>query len=230
MRSDMWEHTAIFLTWDEWGGFYDPIVPPAVDHVGLGIRVPLLTISPYTRRGVIDDERGEFSTPLRFISDNWGLEPLTDRIGTRTTSSTSSTSRAGRGRPNPAGRQRRPTERPGIGTCRETATPAGSLGRCRSRTRSRSYDRPATVRESPDGTTLHANDVRVTRVERKGKIDSIGRRGFGFSMRIRFIALTSTISVSLRFVPEVRWITCGHTHGSDHVYAGGTRKDARHAR
>jgi phospholipase C len=80
MRSDMWEHTAIFLTWDEWGGFYDPVVPPSVDHLGLGIRVPLLTISPYTRRGVIDDERGEFSTPLRFISDNWGLEPLTDRI------------------------------------------------------------------------------------------------------------------------------------------------------
>jgi phospholipase C len=48
--------------------------------VGLGIRVPMLTISPYARRGVIDDELGEFSTPLRFISDNWGLEPLTDRI------------------------------------------------------------------------------------------------------------------------------------------------------
>jgi phospholipase C len=80
MRSEMWEHTAIFLTWDEWGGFYDPIVPPVLDPVGLGIRVPMLTISPYTRRGVIDDELGEFSTPLRFISDNWGLEPLTDRI------------------------------------------------------------------------------------------------------------------------------------------------------
>ena len=80
MRSEMWEHTAIFLTWDEWGGFYDPVVPPSVDHVGLGIRVPLLTISPFTRRGVIDDVQGEFSTPLRFISDNWGLEPLTDRI------------------------------------------------------------------------------------------------------------------------------------------------------
>jgi phospholipase C len=80
MRSEMWEHTAIFLTWDEWGGFYDPILPPQVDPVGLGIRVPMLTISPYARRGVIDDELGEFSTPLRFISDNWGLEPLTDRI------------------------------------------------------------------------------------------------------------------------------------------------------
>ena len=80
MRSEMWEHTAIFLTWDEWGGFYDPVLPPAVDHVGLGIRVPMLTISPYTTRGVIDDVQGEFSSPLRFISDNWGLEPLTDRI------------------------------------------------------------------------------------------------------------------------------------------------------
>jgi phospholipase C len=80
MRSDMWEHTAIFLTWDEWGGFYDPVLPPQVDHVGFGIRVPLLTIAPYVRRGVIDDEVGEFSTPLRFISDNWGLDPLTDRI------------------------------------------------------------------------------------------------------------------------------------------------------
>jgi phospholipase C len=80
MRSDMWAHTAIFLTWDEWGGFYDPVVPPEIDPSGLGIRVPMLTISPYARRGVIDDELGEFSTPLRFISDNWGLDPLTDRI------------------------------------------------------------------------------------------------------------------------------------------------------
>jgi phospholipase C len=48
--------------------------------VGLGFRVPLLTISPYTRRGLIDDEMGEFSSPLRFISDNWGLDHLTPRI------------------------------------------------------------------------------------------------------------------------------------------------------
>jgi phospholipase C len=80
MRSDQWEHTAIFITWDEWGGFYDHIVPPEIDDVGLGVRVPLLTISPYTRRGLIDDELGEFSSPLRFISDNWGLPYLTSRI------------------------------------------------------------------------------------------------------------------------------------------------------
>lgn len=80
MRSAMWESTAVFLTWDEWGGFYDPVEPPVVDDLGLGIRVPLLTISPYARRGVIDDEVGEFSTPLRFIADNWGLDHLTPRI------------------------------------------------------------------------------------------------------------------------------------------------------
>ena len=80
MKSDMWEHTAIFLTWDEWGGFYDHVMPPILDDVGLGYRVPMLTISPYARRGVIDDEQGEFSTPLRFIADNWGLDYLTPRI------------------------------------------------------------------------------------------------------------------------------------------------------
>ena len=52
MTSDMWEHTAMFVTWDEWGGFYDHVPPPAVDDIGLGFRVPLLTISPYARRGV----------------------------------------------------------------------------------------------------------------------------------------------------------------------------------
>ena len=80
MHGDTWEHTAIFVTWDEWGGFYDPVAPPPVDDLGLGFRVPLLTISPYTRRGLIDDEIGEFSTPLRFIADNWGLDHLTPRI------------------------------------------------------------------------------------------------------------------------------------------------------
>ncbi len=80
MRSDLWENTVLFLTWDEWGGFYDHVKPPQLDETGLGFRVPLLTISPYTRRGLIDDELGDFSTPLRFIADNWGLPYLTPRI------------------------------------------------------------------------------------------------------------------------------------------------------
>jgi phospholipase C len=56
-------------------------MPPQIDDIGLGFRVPLLTISPYVAgRGLIDTEQGEFSTPLRFIADNWGLPYLTPRI------------------------------------------------------------------------------------------------------------------------------------------------------
>jgi phospholipase C len=80
MQSPMWEHTAIFITWDEWGGFYDHVVPPKVDDLGLGIRVPLLVISPFARRGLIDHEQGEFCSVNRFIADNWDLAPLTDRV------------------------------------------------------------------------------------------------------------------------------------------------------
>jgi phospholipase C len=80
MRSDMWEHTVIFLAWDEWGGFYDHVHPPFLDDVGLGFRVPALVISPYAEKGYIDHAQGEFSTPLRFISDNWGLPYLSRRI------------------------------------------------------------------------------------------------------------------------------------------------------
>ncbi len=77
MESDGWEHTAVFLTWDEWGGFYDHVPPPEVDDLGFGFRVPTLVISPYARKGYVDDAEGEFSSPLKFIEDNWGLPYLT---------------------------------------------------------------------------------------------------------------------------------------------------------
>jgi phospholipase C len=80
MRSSMWDSVAIFITWDEWGGLYDHVRPPSIDHLDLGFRVPMLVISPYAKRGYIDDAAGEFSAPLRFISENWGLRPLTERI------------------------------------------------------------------------------------------------------------------------------------------------------
>ena len=79
MRSPMWESTAIFLTWDDYGGFYDHVPPPQVDGFGFGIRVPMIVISPYAREGVVSDELGEFSSVLRFIEDNWGLTQLTHR-------------------------------------------------------------------------------------------------------------------------------------------------------
>jgi phospholipase C len=79
MQSPMWDSTAIFLTWDDWGGFYDHVPPEQIDKFGLGIRVPLLTISPYAKQGFIDSKHGEFSSVLRFIEDNWGLPQLTKR-------------------------------------------------------------------------------------------------------------------------------------------------------
>jgi phospholipase C len=79
MRSPMWKSTAIFLTWDDWGGFYDHLAPPQIDKFGLGIRVPFMVISPYAKKGFIDHGHGEFSDVLRFMEDNWGLPQLTKR-------------------------------------------------------------------------------------------------------------------------------------------------------
>jgi phospholipase C len=80
MRSEMWDDVAIFVTWDEWGGLYDHVAPPEIDSMQVGFRVPLLVISPYAKRGYVDDAFGEFSSPLRFIADNWGLPHLPGRI------------------------------------------------------------------------------------------------------------------------------------------------------
>ena len=79
MTSPMWKSTAIFVTWDDYGGFYDHVPPPQVDGFGLGIRVPLLIISPYAKNSMIDHHLGEFSSVMRFIEDRWGLAQLTDR-------------------------------------------------------------------------------------------------------------------------------------------------------
>jgi phospholipase C len=77
--SPMWKDTAVFLTWDDYGGFYDHVAPPHLDPFGLGVRVPLLVISPYAKSGTVDHRLSEFSSVLRFIEDNWGLTQLTHR-------------------------------------------------------------------------------------------------------------------------------------------------------
>ena len=69
MRGPDWEETAIFLTWDDWGGFYDHVRPPRVDHNGYGIRVPGLLISPWARAGFIDSQTLSFDAYLKFIED-----------------------------------------------------------------------------------------------------------------------------------------------------------------
>ncbi|MDP9295924.1 MAG: hypothetical protein M3O88_04400 [Actinomycetota bacterium] len=79
MNSSMWKNTAIFLTWDDYGGFYDHVPPPQVDGFGFGLRVPLLVLSPYAKRGVVDHHLGEFSSVLRFVEENWHLTQLTHR-------------------------------------------------------------------------------------------------------------------------------------------------------
>src|SRR6185369_15526717 len=60
MRSPDWKSSAIFLTWDDWGGFYDHVRPPQVDANGYGLRVPALLISPYARRGFVDHQTLSF--------------------------------------------------------------------------------------------------------------------------------------------------------------------------
>ncbi len=79
MQGPAWSSTAVFLTWDDFGGFYDHVPPQQVDGFGLGFRVPLLVISPYSKRGYIDHTRYEFSSMLRFAEDILGLPRLTRR-------------------------------------------------------------------------------------------------------------------------------------------------------
>jgi len=82
MTSGCWSSTAIFLSWDDWGGFYDHVVPPAVDANGYGIRVPGLVISPYARAGFIDHQTLSHDAYLKFIEDDFlsgqRLDPSTD--------------------------------------------------------------------------------------------------------------------------------------------------------
>jgi phospholipase C len=82
MKSPDWKSTAIFLTWDDWGGFYDHVVPPHVDQNGYGLRVPGLVISPYARKGYIDHQTLSFDAYLKFIENDFlnhqRLNPRTD--------------------------------------------------------------------------------------------------------------------------------------------------------
>ena len=82
MRSPDWSSTAIFLVWDDWGGFYDHVKPPVVDGQGYGLRVPGLVISPYARSGYVDHQILSFDAYLKFIEDDFlngqRLDPRTD--------------------------------------------------------------------------------------------------------------------------------------------------------
>ncbi len=82
MQGPNWNSTAIFLSWDDWGGFYDHVVPPVVDANGYGLRVPGLVISPYARRGYIDHQTLSHDAYVKFIEDDFlggaRIDPKTD--------------------------------------------------------------------------------------------------------------------------------------------------------
>ena len=82
MRGPDWSSTAIFLAWDDWGGFYDHVVPPRVDANGYGLRVPGIVISPYAKQGYVDHQTLSFDAYVKFIEDDFlggqRLDPSTD--------------------------------------------------------------------------------------------------------------------------------------------------------
>jgi phospholipase C len=68
---EQWLHTAIFLTWDDWGGFYDHVEPPVVDENGWGLRVPSMVISPWAKPGFIDHQTLSYDAYLKLIEDRF---------------------------------------------------------------------------------------------------------------------------------------------------------------
>jgi phospholipase C len=82
MQGPDWMSTAIFVSWDDWGGFYDHVVPPRVDQNGYGLRVPGLVISPWVKPGYIDHQILSQDAYLKFIEDDFlggqRLDPKTD--------------------------------------------------------------------------------------------------------------------------------------------------------
>jgi phospholipase C len=75
-ESKFWDSTAIFVMWDDWGGLYDPVPPPYKDFDGLGIRVPLIIMSPYAKKNYVSHVQYETGSILRFIEDQFGLPRL----------------------------------------------------------------------------------------------------------------------------------------------------------
>lgn len=79
MQGPDWDSTAIFVAWDDWGGFYDHVPPPFVDEYGFGIRVPGLVISPYAKQNYIDHNTYSFDSWLKIVEERFGVEPMTAR-------------------------------------------------------------------------------------------------------------------------------------------------------
>jgi phospholipase C len=76
--SQYWKDTAIFILWDDWGGFYDNVAPPQIDYTSLGMRVPLIVVSPYAKQGFVSHTQYDFGSVLKFAEQTFG----TDSLGT----------------------------------------------------------------------------------------------------------------------------------------------------
>jgi phospholipase C len=79
MQGPDWASTAVFLTWDDFGGFYDHVPPPGVDQYGYGPRVPMIIISPYAKPGYISHTLYTFESVAKFIEERFAMPPLTNR-------------------------------------------------------------------------------------------------------------------------------------------------------
>jgi phospholipase C len=80
--SQFWNSTAILVSWDDWGGWYDHVNPPQIDSMGLGFRVPLIVVSPWARHGYISHQQHEFGSFLHFTEEAFNLPSLGTRDAT----------------------------------------------------------------------------------------------------------------------------------------------------
>jgi phospholipase C len=91
MNGPQWNSTALFLVWDDWGGFYDHVEPPVVEEwqdgtpFRYGYRVPCLAISPYARPGYVSHATHSLTSLLRFTEAIFDLDPLTERDASAST-------------------------------------------------------------------------------------------------------------------------------------------------
>jgi len=79
MESPYWKDSVVFLTWDDYGGFYDHAPPPTADAFGYGPRVPMVILSPYARPNCVTHHVSDFTSVLKLIEERWNLPHLTAR-------------------------------------------------------------------------------------------------------------------------------------------------------
>jgi phospholipase C len=75
-NSQYWSKTAILITWDDWGGWYDHVAPEIFNSYEYGFRVPLIVVSPYAKPAYVSHVKHDFGSLLKFIETNWGMSPV----------------------------------------------------------------------------------------------------------------------------------------------------------